>query len=76
VRKHVAAHDKEGNEDWLATGMAYVQEDECPFCGQNTEGVDLIAAYAAYFNDAYSAFKGEPETYTKLPEQALFRRSY
>ncbi|AWO87807.1 MULTISPECIES: AAA family ATPase [Bradyrhizobium] len=69
VRKHVAAHDKEGHEDWLATGMAYVQDDECPFCGQNTEGVDLIAAYAAYFNDAYIAFKGELETYTRLPEK-------
>jgi wobble nucleotide-excising tRNase len=69
VRKHLAAHDKEGHEDWLATGMTYAKKDECPFCGQSTEGADLIAAYTAYFNEAYIAFNKELGTYSKLPEK-------
>ena len=67
VRKHLAAHDMEGHENWLSTGMSYAKKDECPFCGQSTKGVDLIAAYTAYFNETYTAFKQELEQYTQLP---------
>jgi wobble nucleotide-excising tRNase len=38
----------DGKEDWLSTGLAFAKDDDCPFCGQSTQGVDLIAAYRAY----------------------------
>jgi wobble nucleotide-excising tRNase len=48
VKQHRAAHGMEGKEDWLSTGLAFAKDDDCPFCGQSTQGVDLIAAYRAY----------------------------
>jgi wobble nucleotide-excising tRNase len=69
VKQHLAAHGMEGKEDWLSTGLAFAKNDDCPFCGQSTEGVHLIAAYRAYFNETYSAFKKELEQYTQLPNK-------
>jgi len=69
VKRHLAAHGMDGREEWLSTGIAFAKDDDCPFCGQNTEGVGLIAAYRAYFNETYTAFKRELEQYTALPNK-------
>jgi wobble nucleotide-excising tRNase len=64
VKKHLAEHGLQ--EDWLATGLKHA-DDDCPFCGQNLMGSDLIAAYRAFFNAEYDKFRGEQEQYRALP---------
>ena len=48
-------HDK--GESWLATGLAHVRKDACPFCGASVTANPLIAAYQYYFSDAYNLHK-------------------
>ncbi len=59
VKAHLAKHEKAGFEDWVSRGQAYVEGDECPFCGQGVAGLWLINAYQSYFNMAYSDLKSE-----------------
>ena len=50
----------EGGESWVADGVQRAGQrgdDVCPFCGQNMQGVDLIAHYRAYFSQEYSHLK-------------------
>ena len=47
----------EGGESWVADGIqraAQRDDNVCPFCGQNTQDVDLIAHYRAYFSQEYT----------------------
>ncbi|WP_018289970.1 AAA family ATPase [Verrucomicrobium sp. 3C] len=59
VRAHIAAHEcnpKSGglpHESWLEAGMAFVQGDSCPFCGQRLADRSLVDAYKAFFSEAY-----------------------
>jgi len=50
-------HDK--GEEWLSQGANYIQGDRCPFCGQGLSGNVLIAAYRAFFSEAYRQFQCE-----------------
>lgn len=52
-----AMHDR--GEAWLSEGLRYVRRDACPFCGQNLGGIALVAAYRAYFSEAYNALRAE-----------------
>ena len=50
----------EGGESWIADGIqkaAQRGDNVCPFCGQNIQGVDLIAHYRAYFSQEYMYLK-------------------
>jgi wobble nucleotide-excising tRNase len=61
VRAHIAVHEckpKDGgvaHESWLESGMAFVQGDSCPFCGQRLTDRALVDAYKAFFSEAYKA---------------------
>jgi wobble nucleotide-excising tRNase len=57
VKQHLKTHAKPGGEQWIARGLELASGVNCPFCGQDTEGVDLITAYKAYFSTTYAAFK-------------------
>jgi wobble nucleotide-excising tRNase len=59
VKQHLGKHSKSGGEQWVAQGLKFAPDAQCPFCGQSLEGVDLIAAYKAYFSESYEAFKKE-----------------
>lgn len=60
VRQQVSSHNMGGQgEIWLSQGLGYVANDQCPFCGQDTNANDLIAAYQSHFNTAYKALKQE-----------------
>ena len=60
VADHIRAHNMiEAGEPWLGKGLAYMAEDNCPFCGQSLEGIALIDAYKAYFSEAYHGLKNE-----------------
>ena len=50
----------EGGESWVADGVQRAEQRDdslCPFCGQNIQGVDLIAHYRAYFSQEYTRLK-------------------
>ena len=50
----------EGGESWVADGVqrtAQRGDNVCPFCGQNMQGVDLIAHYRAFFSQEYTRLK-------------------
>lgn len=60
VSDHIAKHGMaDRGEPWLSEGLSYVANEGCPFCGQDLEGVYLIASYRAFFSDAYHAFREE-----------------
>ena len=53
VRTHLAEHTAGAKEGWLSRGVEYQKGDECPYCGQSTEGIDLVSAYGKFFGNAY-----------------------
>ena len=60
LAKHLAEHDMEADgSKWIAQGMEQGGRDTCPFCGQNIQGLPLIAAYRAVFDDRYKALRGD-----------------
>ncbi len=60
VRQQIADHQM-GNqgEIWLSQGLDFVENDKCPFCGQDIYANNLITAYHSHFNATYKALKQE-----------------
>ncbi len=60
VRQQITDHQM-GNqgETWLSQGVGFIENDNCPFCGQGIDANELIAAYHSHFNAAYKALKQE-----------------
>ncbi len=52
-------HEK--GEAWLSEGLGYLKDDNCPFCGQSTTGLELVDAYKQYFSEAYAALIADIE---------------
>jgi len=71
VRRHFAAHAGDRTEKWVTEGLDQGIEPECPFCGQATEGLDLIEAYRRYFDVAYRAHVARVESFPQLVERLL-----
>ena len=44
-------------ERWVSEGARFSVGEDCPYCGQETEGVELVAHYRRYFSDAYAKHK-------------------
>lgn len=60
IKAH-AMHDR--GETWLSEGLGYVRDNACPFCGQNLDGAAAVmAAYSAYFSEAYNTLRTEIAT--------------
>lgn len=65
ARKRVAAHvqhlDEHGTggsaEAWLSQGTKLSDEVNCPFCGQDLQGIELVDMYADFFNEAYDELR-------------------
>ncbi len=58
VRAHFAHHhQQQGFEDWVSRGRAFALQDECPYCGQDTEHVGLIGAYGQVFSEEYGRLR-------------------
>ena len=58
--EHLAEHGmKEKGSKWIAQGMEQTDRDTCPFCGQNIQGLPLIAAYQAVFDGRYTALRDD-----------------
>lgn len=54
VREHIEKHQLGPHGDrWLKYGVEHLTQPTCPFCDQDLAGLDLIAAYEAYFSEAF-----------------------
>jgi wobble nucleotide-excising tRNase len=60
VTSHLTAHGMvDGGGNWLAEGLDHADQGTCPFCGQDIEGLPLVAAYRAVFSDRYKALAAD-----------------
>ena len=60
LAEHLAAHRMDMNHgNWIADGLKHIDDDTCPFCGQNIEDLPLISAYQVVFSDHYNNLKNE-----------------
>ncbi len=59
VKQHLGTHARPGGEQWIAQGLPLANGQQCPFCGQEVSGLDLMSAYQKYFGATYAAFKKE-----------------
>ncbi len=57
TKEHIRTNLDFGGEAWIEKGLSYIKDENCPFCGQNCESVDLINAYKGYFNKEYNTLK-------------------
>ena len=73
VKQHFAEHQGDVTERWVSDGLQHKPEPNCPFCGQETEGVELLAAYKVYFNQAYKDHLVNVATMTSLATQNVSR---
>jgi len=46
-------------EPWLSDGLGYIRNNACPFCGQPLDAAIVIAAYQAYFSEAYRTLRAK-----------------
>lgn len=51
----------ENGQAWLSQGLGYIKDDNCPFCGQDIQGLELVEAYKQYFSESYVALIAEIE---------------
>jgi wobble nucleotide-excising tRNase len=60
VRQHVERHKMAARgETWLAEGLRYATEKNCPFCAQSLEGSPIIQVFKIFFGQAYRNFLQE-----------------
>lgn len=58
VKQQITHHQMSiHGESWLATGVPYVVDEQCPFCGEATAENALIQHYKDYFSEAYKSHK-------------------
>ena len=70
VKAHVEAHGSV-SQRWIADGQQFLKDDNCPFCGQSTKGINLIDAYATYFNEQYNAHNGRIQALPGIAQRSL-----
>ena len=69
LAKHVFA---EHGRDWIADGLRHpADDDECPFCGQHTEGIPLVDAYKGYFSEGYAKLRSDVELASSVLEKSF-----
>ena len=69
VQEHIAhCMDSEG-ENWIESGLGYIKDEECPFCGENINNNGLVEAYQVFFDKAYQDFKKEINNFSDFIRQ-------
>lgn len=66
AKTHIKQNLDAGGENWVNTGIGYIKDDLCPFCGTSLKGNELISSYREYFSDKYAELK---ETIKKAREE-------
>lgn len=59
VKEHLENHSIPNLGRWVNQGSNFGEEENCPFCDQSLEGVELITAYRSYFNHDYNQLKSD-----------------
>jgi wobble nucleotide-excising tRNase len=62
-------------ENWIRQGIEHAGEN-CPFCGQNLNGIEIIKAYRDYFNEAYVNLKKEINSAILFYENAFSESTF
>jgi len=76
VRQQIAQHQMgHQGESWLSQGLGYVRDNRCPFCGQDLQANDMIAAYRSHFSAAYRGLKEEVAQLTQRVHNAIGEES-
>lgn len=57
VEAHISKVGGGDASNWISQGQQFDDGDHCPYCGQATDGVQLIQMYQTHFNAAYRALK-------------------
>jgi wobble nucleotide-excising tRNase len=57
VHAHMHASMDRPDEAWVAQGLQYAKDENCPFCGQGMSRSGLLEAYRSYFGEQYRALK-------------------
>ncbi len=70
VKQHLDSHAKPNLERWISDGHAYGETENCPYCDQPLQGVDLIQAYRSYFNEDYNELKASVADLSRLISNA------
>jgi wobble nucleotide-excising tRNase len=71
VTSHLAKHgmaDNGGN--WIASGLDHAA-DSCPFCGQDIQGLPLVAAFKAVFSQRYKILRTQISGFRERVAQQL-----
>ncbi|NUU79717.1 AAA family ATPase [Paenibacillus xylanilyticus] len=54
TKQHIQQHLDPQGEKWLEYGVSkIIEEEKCPFCGQEIKGVAVVTAFKTYFSDQY-----------------------
>jgi len=71
VQEHIARCMDGQGENWIESGLDYVEDSNCPFCGQSLVGNDLAEAYQLYFDEAYGDHQQRIEGFSQTIRQLL-----
>lgn len=74
VKAHIESCMDAHGETWIRTGIGYVKENVCPFCGQLIEVSDLAKTYGSYFSDAYKELKTRIQNFKHEFEESFSDR--
>ena len=55
--EHIQKYHMSDGETWLRDGVNCVQDDTCPFCGQDIKTSSIVSAFRDYFDASYSELK-------------------
>jgi len=75
VKDHLQKHPAAGIRNWVENGLQYTTE-ECPFCGQNLDSIELISAYKQAFSSEYNAAKAIVQSLPNVAENMLGNFKY
>lgn len=66
VKLHLDKYKKHGLEKWISDGSNFGETENCLFCNQPLNGVDIIQAYRSYFNQDYNRLKSDVKKLSTL----------
>lgn len=53
IQTHIDQHTMSVTKEWLSDGAGSQKGNDCPYCGQETDGIEVVKAYGDYFSDSY-----------------------
>lgn len=69
VRAHLQGRLVGRGELWLREGLRHDDQQTCPYCGQDTDGVELLRHYRVRFDTAWDQLLTDVETARKAADQ-------